>query len=205
MLLAQFQSIINLSLTFNTIAAKNVGGIRDTKTPIFYTQTDGWIERQADSSNPQKTLVLLYGVNIKHVYPPPTYSPPKFQDSNSHASENKTRQCFCNNLLNTLPQYLLKQIHSKPFLKSALRNMDGSSTQMFTSLPNNKILDVTKLNAFADDKVNVAQMLVSVFDRIENIVGKGENAGYKHFSFSHYVFKGFFFGVVKSRDCVVKS
>ena len=205
MLLAQFQSIINLSATFNTIAAKIVGGIRDTKTPIFYTQTDGWIERQADSSNPQKTLVLLYGVNIKHVYPPPTHPPPKFQDSNSHASEKKTRQCFCNNLLNTLPQYLLKQIYSKPFLKSALRNMDGSSTQMFTSSPNDKILDVTKLNAFADDKVNVAQMLVSVFDRIENIVGKGENAGYKHFSFSHYVFKGFFFGVVKSRDCVVKS
>ena len=34
---------------------------------------------------------------------------------------------------------------------------------------------------FADNKINVAQMLGSVFDRIENIVGKGENAGYQNF------------------------
>ena len=53
----------------------------------------------------------------------------------------------------------------------------------FNSLPNNKILDVTKLKAFADDKIKVAQMLISIFDRIENIVGKGENAGYQHFLF----------------------
>ena len=39
------------------------------------------------------------------------------------------------------------------------------------------------------DKFNVAEMIVSVYDKIENIVGKEENA--------------FFFRVVKSRDCVV--
>ena len=49
------------------------------------------------------------------------------------------------------------------------------------SLPNNKILDVTKLRAIAGDKINVAQMMISVFDRVANIVGKGENAGYQHF------------------------
>ena len=49
------------------------------------------------------------------------------------------------------------------------------------SLPNDKILDVTKLKAFADDKINVAQKMISVFDRVENIVEKGENAGYQHF------------------------
>ena len=48
----------------------------------------------------------------------------------------------------------------------------------FTPFPNDKILDVTKLKAFADDKINVAQMMFSVFDRLENIVGKIENAGY---------------------------
>ena len=46
---------------------------------------------------------------------------------------------------------------------------------------NDKFLDVTKLKAFADDRVNVAEMMISVFDRVENIVGKGENAGYQHF------------------------
>ena len=33
---------------------------------------------------------------------------------------------------------------------------------LFNSLPHDKILDVTKLKAFADDKINVAQMMISV-------------------------------------------
>ena len=40
---------------------------------------------------------------------------------------------------------------------------------------------MTKLKAFVDDKINVAQMMIPVFDRVENIVGKGENAGYQRF------------------------
>ena len=38
-----------------------------------------------------------------------------------------------------------------------------------------------KLKAFADDTLNATQMTISVFDRLENIVGKEENAGYQHF------------------------
>ena len=49
------------------------------------------------------------------------------------------------------------------------------------TLPNGKILDWSKLKAFADDKTNVAEMLYSLSDRVENMVGKGENAGYQHF------------------------
>ena len=52
---------------------------------------------------------------------------------------------------------------------------------MFNSLPTDKILDMTKLEAFEDDKINVAQMMIPVFDKVETAVGKGENAGYKHF------------------------
>ena len=48
-------------------------------------------------------------------------------------------------------------------------------------LPDNKILDWSKLMAFADYKSNVTQTIKVVFHRIENIVGKGENAGYQHF------------------------
>ena len=47
---------------------------------------------------------------------------------------------------------------------------------IFNSLAN-KNLDQSKLKAFADDKLNVAYMLIFVFVRVENIVGKGENAG----------------------------
>ena len=43
------------------------------------------------------------------------------------------------------------------------------------------MLDLTKLKAFADDKSNVAKMASSLFDRVENTVEKGENAGYQHF------------------------
>ena len=48
--------------------------------------------------------------------------------------------------------------------------------------------------------------MISIFDRVENIVRKGENAGYQHFlHFSQCFQKGFFFSVVKKWDCVVKS
>ena len=39
----------------------------------------------------------------------------------------------------------------------------------------------SKLKAFADDKGNVTEELKFVSGRVENIVGKGENAGYQHF------------------------
>ena len=32
-------------------------------------------------------------------------------------------------------------------------------------------------------------MIISVVDRVENIVGKGENTGYQHFLLSHNVLK----------------
>ena len=48
-------------------------------------------------------------------------------------------------------------------------------------LPKDKIWALTKLKAFADDKFSFAKMLISLFVRVENIVGKRENAGYQHF------------------------
>ena len=49
------------------------------------------------------------------------------------------------------------------------------------SLPNDKFLDWSKLKAFADNNINVTKKLKFVLERVENIVGKGENAGYQHF------------------------
>ena len=49
---------------------------------------------------------------------------------------------------------------------------------MLNSLPNDKILDWSKLKAFADDKISVNRKLKFDLERVENIVGKGENAGY---------------------------
>ena len=51
----------------------------------------------------------------------------------------------------------------------------------------------------------MTEKLKFVFGRVENIVGKGENAGYQHFLLFLQCFQDFFPGVVKSGDCVVKS
>ena len=45
------------------------------------------------------------------------------------------------------------------------------------TLPNGKIFDQSKLKAFADDEINVTKKLKFVKGRVEDIVGKGDNAG----------------------------
>ena len=49
------------------------------------------------------------------------------------------------------------------------------------SLPNDIILDQSKLKAFTDDNLNVNQKLIIALGGVGNIVEKGENAGYQHF------------------------
>ena len=48
-------------------------------------------------------------------------------------------------------------------------------------LTNSIILGFSKFKTLADDKIIVIQKLKFGLERIENIVGKGENAGYQHF------------------------
>ena len=59
----------------------------------------------------------------------------------------------------------------------------------FKSLPNDKILDVTKLKAFADDKIKVAQMTISVFDKVKTLWEKEKMLVTRIFSFSYNVLK----------------
>ena len=48
-----------------------------------------------------------------------------------------------------------------------------------SSLPDNKIIDSSKLKAFADNNFNVVQMMGIVFDTwVDKNVGKGGKAGY---------------------------
>ena len=74
------------------------------------------------------------------------------------------------------------------------------------SLPNDKSLDQTKLNEFKMTILMQLKCRFLSFDRTENIVEKGENAGYQHFLlFLQCFLKAFFLRVVKSRDCLVKG
>ena len=79
--------------------------------------------------------------------------------------------------------------------------------QFINSLSDDKILDVTNLKAFADDKLNVAKMKISLYDRVENIVGgKGKNAGNRHFLLFPQCFpKPSSLGSLKNQDYVVKT
>ena len=43
-----------------------------------------------------------------------------------------------------------------------------------------KTFALTRLEVFADDKLQIVEIMISVFDRVENM-GKGENAGYQYF------------------------
>ena len=60
---------------------------------------------------------------------------------------------------------------------------------LINSVSNDKILDLSKLKAFADDNLNENQKLKFALGRVENIVGKGENAGYQHFLLFHERFQ----------------
>ena len=72
-------------------------------------------------------------------------------------------------------------------------------------LPNNRILDWSILKVFADNKIILTQKLKFVLGRIENIVGKGENAGYQPFLLFPQCFQKLSFSRgVKNRDSVVK-
>ena len=62
----------------------------------------------------------------------------------------------------------------------------------FKPLPDDNILGFPTLKAFADDKWNVTQNVKVVFYRIEDTIGKEENAGNQHFLlFPQYFHKAF--------------
>ena len=57
-----------------------------------------------------------------------------------------------------------------------------SAKEDFNSLPNDKFFDWSKLKVYADEKKMLFIFLCGGWRiRVENIVGKGENAGYQHF------------------------
>ena len=77
-------------------------------------------------------------------------------------------------------------------------SMNVLFSNLFNSLPNDKTMDRSKLKAIADEILNVNEKLKFVSRRLENIVGKGENAGYLHFLLFQQCFqKASFWGLLK--------
>ena len=63
------------------------------------------------------------------------------------------------------------------FLKGCLKS-GLCDKEFFTKRQNFRLV---QLKAFADAKIHVTEKLKFVSERIENILGKGEKAGYQHF------------------------
>ena len=73
-----------------------------------------------------------------------------------------------------------------------------SSYILINCLPNDKVLDLSNLKGFADDKRKMTQKLKFVLERVKYIVGKGENAGYQDFLLFPQCFqKPFYTGSLK--------
>ena len=58
--------------------------------------------------------------------------------------------------------------------------------QVKNPLPFTRHFSLVKMKAFEDDNFSVAQTVQFFFENAENIVGKGENAGYKHFFLQYF-------------------
>ena len=90
-------------------------------------------------------------------------------------------QCFSTLLENFPPFSLnLKWSSAKSF---SLEESKICRLGKGNSLPNHKIVDWSNLKAFANDEIYVTENLKFVVGWVENVMGKGENAGY------HNVFK----------------
>ena len=72
---------------------------------------------------------------------------------------------------------------------NSANSVPSSNLVCINPFPPDKILDQTKLKEIVDDKLNVTNMIISVFNGVENIVGKEEIACTSNFSFSHNDFK----------------
>ena len=68
----------------------------------------------------------------------------------------------------TITRYICRHRHTHVDL------LTKSSILILKPLPDDKILGLSKLKTFADDKLNVTQNIKVVFHRIENIVRKEE-------------------------------
>ena len=65
--------------------------------------------------------------------------------------------------------------------------------KMHNLLPKQQNFDLNQIESICRRQFTVARMMISILDRAENIVGKGENAGYQHFLLFPQFFRKFFF------------
>ena len=102
----------------------------------------------------------------------------------STSARGKVQSVPVKNVGENLNECIATNQRKCPFYKKIPGNVTHltmyHTVKTFNSLPSGILSDWSKLKAFADHNLYVAQMMIYVFDRIENIVGKGENAGFQN-------------------------
>ena len=88
----------------------------------------------------------------------------------------------------TLPQKRHSIVKSKDW-----KSWKVDLWNIFITLPNDKILDQSKLKAFADDKIYVTQKLKFVIEWVKTVWEKEKMPVTSIFFFSHIFFKSFSF------------
>ena len=79
-------------------------------------------------------------------------------------------------------------------------HLDSSARNivLYNALPHDKFLDLSKLKAFADDKINVTEKLKFVLGRLENILEKRRKCWIPAFSpFPQFFRKASYTGLLK--------
>ena len=76
---------------------------------------------------------------------------------------------------------------------------------LLSHLLHDKSLDLSKHDAYKDDKMNTVKIVKIVFDRVENIVEKGENGDYQHFLIFLPDFQKFFISMSLKLGIVGRS
>ena len=98
-----------------------------------------------------------------------------------------------------LPFYIFESETEKKMLHLKKKNLIvcvnwlASGGLRVNPYPDEKIISLYTLKAFADDKFHVTRNVKCVFHTVESFVEKGENAGYQHFPpFPAMFLKSFF-------------
>ena len=97
------------------------------------------------------------------------------------------------NIIDVYQYFLLViSVFERPLFQSNKR-LCYENMKPLNSLPNNKILDWSKLKVFTDDKMKMNKEIKLVLGRVENILGKGEMLITSIVCFSNNVFKSLLF------------
>ena len=119
--------------------------------------------------------------------------------------------CWDKILLNSSWKTLLSSPKARLITLSKTRSIKFISTVnswQILYIPHEKNVDLAKRKTFADVNLDVTQKMQYLFDRVENIMGKGKILVTNIFSFSHIFFFFliyFLFWVYYRSHCMVES